>query len=302
MQRPSLIVHGGAWSIPPDLQADHIEGVHRAVAEVFPSLQDGLSALDAVEAAVTILEEDPTFNAGRGSCLNAEGKIELDAIIMDGATLNLGAVAAIQDVLHPVRVARAVMEHTEHCLLVGAGAQSLAQQMGTTRLDPRELLTTRKVAFHDEIRDMPSYTTRTPFEPSSMGTVGAVARDNRGNLAAATSTGGTPGKLPGRVGDSPLVGAGAYADNERGAASATGWGESIMRVLLSKSACDLVAHHPPMDAAQMAMDLLEERVQGLAGIILIDRLGNYGFAHNTSKMAFAYARRSGKVVARIAHT
>jgi beta-aspartyl-peptidase (threonine type) len=221
---------------------------------------------------------------------------------MDGATLDLGAVAAIQDVLHPIRVARLVMEQTEHCLLVGAGAQSLAQRMGVPRLDPRELLTAREAAFHDEIRDMPSYTTRMPFEPSSMGTVGAVARDVRGNLAAATSTGGTPGKLPGRVGDSPLVGAGAYADNERGAASATGWGESIMRVLLSKTACDLMAHHPAMDAAQMAVDLLEERVHGLAGIILIDRLGNYGFAHNTSKMAFAYAGRSGKLVARIAHT
>ncbi len=299
MTKVSLIVHGGAWNIPEELEADHIEGVRQAVAEVFPRLSDGLPALDAVEAAVRVLEEDPTFDAGRGSCLNALGEIEMDAIIMDGSSLNLGAVAAIQNVLHPVTVARLVMERSEHCLLVGAGAQSFARKMGVRQLSARELLTPRELAFHAEIMSDPSFTTRKPFEPSPMGTVGAVAMDRWGNLAAATSTGGTARKLPGRVGDSPLVGAGAYADNLCGASSATGWGEAIMKVLLSKSACDLLRDHSAEEAAQMAVDLLQQRVQGLGGIILVDRLGNYGFAHNTDKMAFAYAHPSGKVVARI---
>jgi beta-aspartyl-peptidase (threonine type) len=299
MAKVSLIVHGGAWNIPGELEAGHIQGVRRAVTEVFPRLREGLPALDAVEAAVRLLEEDPTFDAGRGSCLNALGEIELDAIIMDGSSLNLGAVAAIQNVLHPVTVARLVMERTEHCLLVGHGAQSFAHEMGVRLEDPQELMTSRERAFYAKVRSDPSFTTRQPFEPSPMGTVGAVALDKWGNLAAATSTGGTARKFPGRVGDSPLVGAGAYADNLCGAASATGWGEAIMKVLLSKTACDLLKDHSAEQAAEMAVDLLQQRVQGLGGIILVDRLGNCGFAHNTSKMAFAYAYPSGQVVAQI---
>jgi beta-aspartyl-peptidase (threonine type) len=299
MAKVSLIVHGGAWNIPGELVADHIKGVRRAVAEVFPMLRDGLPALDAVEAAVRILEGDPTFNAGRGSCLNALGEIELDALIMDGSSLNLGAVAAIQNVLHPIAVARMVMERTEHCLLVGPAAQSFAHQMGVRLEDPHELMTARERVFYAKVRSDPSFTTREPYEPLPMDTVGAVALDKWGNLAAATSTGGTAGKFPGRVGDSPLVGAGAYADNLCGAASATGWGEAIMRVLLSKTACDLLKDHSAQKAAEMAVGSLQQRVQGVGGIILIDRLGNYGFAHNTSKMAFAYAHPSGEVVARI---
>jgi len=299
MNKVSLIVHGGAWNIPEELEADHVKGVRLAVAEVFPRLRDSLPALDAVEAAVRILEDDPTFDAGRGSCLNARGEIELDAIIMDGASLNLGAVAALQSVLHPITVARMVMERTEHCFLVGTGAQAFAREMDVRQQEASELLTPRELALYQEIQNDPSFTTRQPFEPSPTGTVGAVAMDQWGNLAVATSTGGTPRKLPGRVGDSPLVGAGAYADNACGAASATGWGEAIMKVLLSKTACDLLKDHPAMVAAQMAVDLLRRRVQGLGGIILIDPLGHYGFAHNTTKMAFAYVDSSDKVVARI---
>jgi len=299
MTQTRLIVHGGAWNIPDENDADHIQGVRSAVARVWPPLQQGMSALDAVEAAVGILEEDPTFDAGRGSFLNANGEIELDAIIMDGATLNLGAVAAIQNILHPVSVARLVMERTEHCLLVGAGAQAFARRMGVPELHPRELLTPRELAFYEEVKDDPGYKTRDLFEPTPMGTVGAVAMDQRGNLAVATSTGGTARKLPGRVGDSPLVGAGAYADNSCGAASATGWGEAIMQVLLSKTACDLLRNHPAMASAEMAVDLLYRRVKGRGGIILIDREGRYGWAHNTPKMAFAFVDDSNQVVARM---
>ena len=250
MSKVRLIVHGGAWSIPPELEADHVEGVHRTVADVFPRLLDGLSALDAVEAVVRVLEEDPTFDAGRGSFLNAAGEIEMDAIIMDGATLNLGAVAAIQNVLHPVTVARLVMEHTEHCLLAGAGALSFARKMGVPLAEPHELLTPRELEYYEKIKNDPSFAPCKLFEPLPTGTVGAVAMDRYGNLAAATSTGGIPRKLPGRVGDSPLVGAGAYADNECGAASATGWGEAIMKILLTKTACDFLREYPAMTASR----------------------------------------------------
>jgi beta-aspartyl-peptidase (threonine type) len=299
VMRARLIVHGGAWNIPAELEADHLKGVRLAVAEIFPGLQKGMSALDAVEAAVKIMEDDPAFDAGRGSFLNAKGEIELDAIIMDGATLGLGAVAAIQNILHPVTVARMVMEHTEHCFLVGAGAQLFAREMGVPEASPQELLTAREQAFYEESKNDPTFSYRKIFEPPPMGTVGAVAMDNRGNLAAATSTGGMPRKHPGRVGDSPIVGAGAYADNHSGAASATGWGEAIMKVLLSKTACDLLKEHPAVASAEMALDLLRQRVQGLGGIILIDKRGDYGLAHNTPKMAFAYARPSGEIIADI---
>jgi len=294
-----LIVHGGAWRIPEQLHADHVSGVRRAVAQVYPKLRDELSAVEAVEAAVRILEEDPTFDAGRGAFLNAEGEIELDAIIMDGAELDLGAVAALKGFLHPITVARAVMERTEYCVLVGAGARAFARRMGIRESSPEELVTPRELASYERSKDNPNFTSREVFAPEARGTVGAVAMDSKGNLAAATSTGGSPLKLPGRVGDSPLVGAGAYADNQTGAASATGWGEAIMKVLLTKTACDLARDHPAEAAAEAAIGLFAQRVDGLGGLILVDRLGNYGLAHNTPEMAFAYADAAGGVVAGI---
>ncbi len=297
--KPALIVHGGAWSIPAEYESAHLAGVSRAVAEIYPHLLAGMSALDAVEAAVRIMEEDPTFDAGRGAFLNARGEIELDAMIMNGATLEFGAVAGVQNILHPVTLARKVMEQTEHCFLIGAGAQLFAQQIGIESLATEQLLTPRELEFYEQIKNDPSFHPHHPFEPHPGGTVGAVAFDVRGHLAAATSTGGTPRKLPGRVGDSPIIGAGTYADDQSGAASATGWGESIMKVLMTKTACDLLTNLPAPDAAQKAVDILSQRVQGWGGIILIDRNGHYGFAHNTSKMAFAYMSESGSIIARM---
>jgi len=296
---PRLIVHGGAWSIPDKYVIDHIDGVRQTVAEIFPYLKKGMSALDAIEAAVNLLEKDATFDAGRGAFLNALGEIELDAIIMDGTNLNFGAVAGVQNILHPVTLARKVMEQTEHCFLVGKGAQLFAHQAGIAELDPRDLLIPRELKFYEQIKNDPSFLTHHPFESKPNGTVGAVAMDKCGNLAAATSTGGTPRKLPGRVGDSPIVGAGAYADNELGAASATGWGESIMKILMSKTACDLLQSNPAEIASQQSVDILEQRVKGWGGIIIIDKNGQYGFAHNTSRMAFAYANSAGEIIARI---
>ena len=297
--KPKLIVHGGAWSIPEEYEAAHIHGVHAAIHNVYPELLKGKTALDAVEKAVNVLETDPTFDAGCGAFLNVSGEIELDAMIMDGATLNFGAVAAIQNILHPISVSRLIMEKTDHCFLAGTGAQLFARQMGFPQLDPKELLTPRELQFYEKIKNDPDFTPRLPFEPHPNGTVGAVAFDTYGNLAAATSTGGTPRKLPGRVGDSPIIGAGTYADNLSGAASATGWGESIMKVLMSKTACDFLIKNNAFDSANKSVKILHEKVQGLGGIILIDKHGNYGFSHNTTKMAFAFAGENGEIIARI---
>ncbi|MEZ4935081.1 MAG: isoaspartyl peptidase/L-asparaginase [Saprospiraceae bacterium] len=297
--QPKLIVHGGAWNIPDEYDAAHLNGVSNAVSAIYPKLAEGLSALDAVEMAVNILEKDPTFDSGKGAFLNERGEVELDAMIMDGRTLDYGAVAALQNILHPVSVARKVMEETEHCMLVGTGALLFAKKMGFAELTPEELLTARELEFFQKIKNQETFKTHHPFEFQDlpMDTVGAVALDENGNIAAATSTGGTARKMVGRVGDSPICGAGAYADNELGGTSATGWGESIMKILLSKTAVDLFAKCPAMEAARESIQILQKKVNGLGGIIGIDYRGHYAFSHNTPKMAYAFWE--GKVVARM---
>ncbi|MEM1319556.1 MAG: isoaspartyl peptidase/L-asparaginase [Bacteroidota bacterium] len=290
-----LIVHGGAWNIPDAYRQAHLDGVRAAVAAGRELLLAGAPALDVVEGAVKVMEADPTFDAGRGAFLNEHGEVELDAIIMDGRTLDFGAVAALQNVLHPVGVARLVMEQTEHCMLVGEGALQFARRMGIEELPPQALLTERELAFFRQIKGDSSYRTYQPFGDLPGDTVGAVALDAEGNFAVATSTGGTARKLKGRVGDSPLVGGGAYADNERGGASATGWGESIMKVLLSKTVCDLYAYCGAQEATAKGIALLEKRVDGLGGVIGIDRQGNYGHFCNTPRMAMAYLQENGTI-------
>ncbi len=296
---PKLIVHGGAWNIPESLHQAHMEGCKRAVQLVYPKLAQGLSAIDAVEEAVCVLEEDETFDAGRGAFLNAEGEIELDAIICDGRNLSFGAVAAVKNILHPVKAARLLIDHPEHCFLVGEGAQKFLRKMNFPEVEIEELLTERELEFYKKIKDDPTFKTRLPFESSPLGTVGAVALDIKGNVAAATSTGGTPRKLPGRVGDSPVIGAGAYADNTRGAVSATGHGESILKILLSKLTCDEFCTHSAMQAAQYAIHILQERVNGLAGVIGISSSGHYAYCHNTPYMAMAYFHESQQIVTMI---
>ncbi|BCS89383.1 isoaspartyl peptidase/L-asparaginase [Pseudodesulfovibrio sediminis] len=291
---PRLIVHGGAWDIPDAFVDDHTAGVRTAVDTIYPLLKNGLSALDAVEQAVNILEADPTFDAGRGAFLNAKGDIELDALIMDGNTLDFGAVAAVANLLHPVSLARRVMTAKDFRFLVGEGAMQYARECGIAEVDPRELLTERELDLYEKIKNDESFSPIRAFSdamPSD--TVGAVAMDAEGNLACATSTGGTPGKHPGRVGDSPVIGSGGYADNQLGAASATGYGESILRVMLCKTACDFLRTDTPMQAAENSMDILKSRGHGYGGVIMISPEGHYGFAHNTPRMAFAYADDAG---------
>lgn len=272
----------------PDDEVDaHLKGVRRAAETGWRLLSQGTSALDAVEAAVRVMEDDPTFDAGRGSHLNAAGHVELDALIMDGATLNAGSVAAVQRVCHPISLARLVMEKSEHVMLVAQGAEQFAREHGLPLCKPEELVIARELE-------------RWQATSTHHDTVGAVARDARGNIAVATSTGGTPNKRPGRVGDSPLIGCGGYADNRTGGVSATGHGEALMKVVMSKTVCDLMARGlGAQHAAQAALKVLAERVNGLGGVIVVDALGRIGAAHNTPRMAHAYVTNEGDIVARI---
>lgn len=295
---PKIIVHGGAWTIPPERRADHVAGCHAAVAAVWPALQAGLSALEAARLAVNVLEEDPTFDAGRGAVLNADGEIELDAAIMDGSTLDFGAVAAVRHFLNPVDIARKVLD-SEYCFLVAEGAERFAVAHGMTPVTQAELMVERELLLYDALRQRKGYSTHDAFRPVPKGTVGAVVLDLHGNIAAATSTGGTPFKHAGRVGDSPLCGAGTYADNLTGGASATGFGEGIIRTLMTRTACDLLREYGPPAAARRAIANLHDRVGGHAGLIMLDRHGRYGLYCNTDHVAHAYVDADGVIHASV---
>ncbi|MBN1178584.1 MAG: isoaspartyl peptidase/L-asparaginase [Anaerolineae bacterium] len=291
---PLLVVHGGAWEIPPQDHPAHIAGCRQAAEAGWAILARGGPALEAVEAAVRQMEDDPTFDAGRGSFLNTAGEVELDAIIMDGSTLNLGAVAAVQHIQHPVSLARLVMTESAHAFLAGRGAEAFARAHGVPECPPDALLVGRELKRWHDLQAGAGPQPADYFHPAD--TVGAVALDRAGNLAAATSTGGTPNKLPGRVGDSPLVGSGAYADNRSAAVSATGVGEALMKVVISKTACDLVERGAtPQEAADAVIATLAERTGGYGGVIVVDPLGRYGIAHNTSYIAHAVVSAGGHV-------
>jgi beta-aspartyl-peptidase (threonine type) len=284
----AIIVHGGAWSTPSSEISAHREGVGWAVRAGWEVLEQGGSALDAVAAAVRLMESDPTFNAGRGANLNAAGEVELDAAIMEGTTLRAGAVAALKGVEHAVELARRVMERTHHVLLVGAGAYDFAVAEQFATCDPATLIVPRERERWNRSRAGDA-NTQAFGPPVSSDTVGAVACDGAGHLAAASSTGGSPFKMPGRVGDSPLVGSGLYADDRTGAATATGWGEGIMRLVLSKRALDFLSEgRTAQEAAERAISILETRTAGRGGIIAVSPKGEVGSSFNTPHMAHAY--------------
>ncbi len=297
---PIIIVHGGAgaWKLKSGRLAEAIAACEEAAKVGQAVLLAGGSALDAVEKATNVLEDAEMLDAGRGSYLNAAGEVEMDALIMDGATLNLGAVAAVQCIRYPISLARRVMEDCEHNIFVGQGANDFAESIGIARCDPAELLVGAEKERYLALKERPEYETVEIFtEPGSMGdTVGAVALDAAGNLAAATSTGGTRKKMAGRVGDSPLVGSGGYADNWSAAVSATGYGEALMKVLISKQVCDFVsAGLPAQQACEAALQILEERVEGVGGLIAIDNRHRVGVAFNTDAMPHAVAIGNGVV-------
>ena len=276
---PTLIVHGGAGANPAEA-GDYRQGVRDAALAGWRVLADGGAALDALERAVRALEDDPRFNAGRGSVLNRDGAVEVDASIMEGDRLQCGAVAALSRIANPITVARRVLESRRQVLLVGEGALAFARSVGIPECDPASLVTDRQRKRHAELARQPA--TR------GGGTVGAVALDRNGTIAAATSTGGTPGKLPGRVGDSALIGCGTYADSSIGGVSCTGDGEAIMRVVLGHRALRYLKDADDPDyAAKVAVDLLVDEGGGQGGLILIDWRGRVGFATSTPLMPVA---------------
>jgi len=343
--QPILLIHGGAWAMPDDAVASHERGIAAALAAGWSALSRGCTAIDAVEAAVTIMEDDDTFDAGRGSFLTRDGRVQLDALLMNGADLRTGGVACVERLRNPIQAARLVLEKSPHVYFVGTGAERFATQHGMRLIDNTELIVPRErdrlMAFQlSEAAGEPDTTfsgifdeavTSTeaqrsgetpvfPLDPAteqvaleteveaalpeelriddptlhSHDTVGAVALDQYGNLAAGTSTGGTLSKAPGRVGDSSLIGCGCYADNLSAAVSLTGWGEPIMKLVLGKWAVDRVAAGAtPQSAASAAIDYLFTRLGGHGGIILLGPDGQIGIAHNTPRMAWGIATASG---------
>jgi beta-aspartyl-peptidase (threonine type) len=290
---------------------DHQRGVAQALATGYAMLEKGGSATDAVEAAVTVLEDDPTFDAGCGSFLTAEGRVQLDALLMDGATLRAGGVACVERLRNPIQAARLVLDKSPHIYFVGAGAEAFAQSHGMALIDNDELVLERErlrlkeaqarlasgladITFSGPLA-ADDKSPETAVRLLSHDTVGAVALDQFGNLAAGTSTGGTLNKAPGRVGDSSLIGCGCYADNHSAAVSLTGWGEPIMKLVLGKWATDRVALGVrPEDAAQQAIAYLFARLGGHGGIILLGPDGQFGLAHNTPGMAWGVADKDGQ--------
>ena len=286
---PVLVVHGGAWAIPDDMVEAHVNGVRNAAAAGWRVLERGASALDGVEEAVVVMEDDETFDAGRGSFLNRDGKVQLDAFIMDGATLRGGGVGGVERLRHPVRAARKILSDSPHVYFVAEGAERFAAEHGIALCRNEDLIIPREVERLRAYQAQDSTHGNDLFAPEiSHDTVGAVALDRHGNIAAATSTGGTLNKAPGRLGDSSLIGCGCYADNLSAAASTTGWGEPIMKLVLAKWAADRVESGSlPEWVAQEAMNYLKQRLNGHGGIILLDAQGRFGIAHNTPRMAWA---------------
>jgi len=305
----SLMVHGGAGALD-NVKDDktavrYLESIRRTLEHGREILELGGSSLQAVEACASLLEDDPVFNAGCGSVLNEAGKVEMDAAIMDGCNLAAGAVAAVDNIANPVQLARLVMTESEHVMLVAEGAMRFADHCGVARTpehyfytpDRLEQLEKARLKHkimldHDDLEE--------DSEDQKYGTIGAVARDPNGNLAAATSTGGIVNKRMGRVGDSPIVGAGVYADNETCAVSATGYGEDFMRSVISKTIADFI-DMKEMDAeaaTRAGIDYLTRKVNGRGGFIVIDRNGNCASAYTTKKMIHGGIEHGGETFVR----
>lgn len=284
--KPLLAIHGGAWNIPYDLWPAHQRGTQRAYQEGMAVLDQGGNALDAITTAIRVLEDDPTFDAGIGSFLNEDSDIEMDAGLMEGLHLHSGAVVGVYGIANPIDLARTILANSSHCLFTGEGAMRMAAKAGIPRVAddyhvlPREREISQAIAGGDH-----SYLAEAWVQPGH-DTVGAIARDKSGTLAAGNSTGGIRHKAKGRVGDAALVGSGFYADNYLGAVICTGWGESIMRSGLAMKALYLLRDYPPQEAASKAILHLQERVQGFGGLILMAPDGRCGVAFNTQRMAF----------------
>jgi beta-aspartyl-peptidase (threonine type) len=317
----AIVVHGGAGVIKRSAMKPEAEAAYRAslaqAAEAGAKVLDqGGSSLDAVEAAIRILEDDPLFNAGRGAVFTADGKNELDAAIMDGSNLKAGAVAGVTRTRHPISLARAVMEKSPHVMLIGAGADAFSVQVGLEQVDPSFFFTESRWQsllnqLKKEGRPAPPRPAGAPppgpvvpvapieESPSAhrYGTVGVVALDRLGNIAAGTSTGGLQGKMPGRVGDSPIIGAGTYASNQSCAVSATGAGEYFIRLGVAREVCNLVAFKgiSLQQAADQVIHKELEVLHGDGGVIALTPDGQLVWSFNTPGMFRARLREGGKL-------
>jgi L-asparaginase / beta-aspartyl-peptidase len=300
MGTPILLIHGGAWAMPDDEIEAHERGIANALDAGYAVLERGGTSVEAVEAAVVIMEDDETFDAGRGSFLTRDGRVQLDALLMNGENLRTGGVACVERLPNPIKAARLVLDESPHVYFVGLGAERFAMGHGMKLCDNMDLVIPREqkrlyAAQEAELKGLRDTTFSGADAQASHDTVGAVALDIHGNLAAGTSTGGTLNKAPGRVGDSSLIGCGCYADNLSAAVSLTGWGEPIMKLVLGKWAVDRVqSGASPQDAATAAIDYLYARLGGHGGVILLGPDGRIGVAHNTPRMAWGLATPQGK--------
>ncbi len=296
----SLMVHGGAGAFDnvddSKAAAVYLDSLRRVLDHGRDILHTGGTAVQAVETCACLLEDDPLFNAGRGSVLNERGRVEMDAAIMDGRDLSAGAVAAIGAIANPIQLASRIMREGEHIMLAGEGALRFAERFGIPRVPEKYFLIPERMEQIKKAARKHRAESGRKDEAQKLGTIGAVARDVEGNLAAATSTGGTVNKRSGRVGDSPLIGAGVYADNETCAVSATGHGEDFMRTVLCKMISDYIAMQG-MDArkaTEAAIGYLTRRIGGQGGLILIDTAGKCASGYNTRKMIHGWIEHGGE--------
>jgi beta-aspartyl-peptidase (threonine type) len=308
-----LVIHGGAGTIlkknmTPQKEALYIAGLTRALKSGYAKIKAGKTSIDAVEAAIHVLEDDSLFNAGKGAVFTNDGKNELDASIMDGKNLMAGAVAGVTTLRNPISAARAVMEKSEHVMMVGAGAEKFAKQAGLEIVDPKYFRTESR--WKGLLKARKNDSTKTELDHGNkkssllgiknidekFGTVGCVALDKAGNLAAGTSTGGMTNKKFGRVGDAPIIGAGTYCDNETAGISCTGWGEFFIRTAVAKTVSDLMEYKGLSlnDASKLALDKMA-KLGGTGGLIALDKKGNVSMPFNTEGMYRGMVTEDGKV-------
>jgi len=294
MTKPSIILHGGAGPWEKDNHEQVLKGMRQAVIAGWHVLKNGGTALDAVEASTIILENHPLFDAGVGSFLNEHGEVEMDALITDGREIKFGAIAGVQHIKNPIQLALVILSDAKHCFYVAEGAELLAFKLGMEYTSNLSFVTADEFADYQKRLEQGK-----PPEDRGHGTVGAVALDSGGNMASATSTGGSPHKRKGRVGDVPVFGAGGYADNQYGGASATGIGENIMRYFLSKHVIDLIATGKDAHtSAHESVNFIAEKIPNPEiGVITLDANGNVGASHTTAHMPIAWIDADGNVQA-----
>jgi beta-aspartyl-peptidase (threonine type) len=302
----SLMIHGGAGAL--DNVADdrvavrYLESIRVILEHGREMLERGASAVEAVESCASQLEDDPLFNAGCGSVLNESGKVEMDAGIMDGRDLAAGAVAAVGNIANPIQLARLIMDGSEHVMLISEGALHFADHCGMRRTPDHYFFTPDRIAQLEQarLRGRMMLDHDEDGEEQKYGTVGAVARDRRGNLAAATSTGGIVNKRMGRIGDSPIIGAGVYADNATCAVSATGYGEDFMRTVFAKSIADALEHRggDAQSSVDYGIERLVSKVNGRGGVICVDYNGRCASAMTTKKMIHGWIEHGGETICR----